>query len=68
MGVVYEAEDTKLAVASGSSAFRVRVWQITSWRRGPRGGRPPPEGASVAYALVKKNAAAFTASAKEGIS
>jgi hypothetical protein len=51
MGVVYEAEDTKLAVASGSSAFRVRVWQITSWRRGPRGGRPSPKGASVAYAL-----------------
>ena len=25
MGVVYEAEDTKLAVASGSSAFHVRV-------------------------------------------
>ncbi len=24
-GVVYEAEDTKLAVASGSSAFHVRV-------------------------------------------
>jgi hypothetical protein len=36
-------------VASAPAAFRVRVWQITSWRRGPRGGRPPPEGASVAF-------------------
>jgi hypothetical protein len=31
------------------------VWQLTSWRRGPRGGRPPPEGASVAYALREIN-------------
>ena len=26
------------AVASAPAAFRVRVWQITSWRRGPHGG------------------------------
>ena len=38
MGVVYEAEDTKLAVASGSSAFRVRVWEVMSRGRRPRGG------------------------------
>jgi hypothetical protein len=38
------------AVASAPAAFRVQVWQITSWRRGPHGGRPPPEGASVGYA------------------
>ena len=37
-------------VAAAFGAAGVRVWQITSWRRGPRGGRPPPEGASVAYA------------------
>ena len=38
MGVVYEAEDTKLAVASGSSAFRVRAWEVMSRGRRPRGG------------------------------
>jgi hypothetical protein len=34
------------------AAFRVRVWQITSWGRGPRGGRSPPEGANVADPLL----------------
>ena len=43
--VVLRSGCGRLAGAAG-----VRVWQITSWRRGPRGGRPPPEGASVAYA------------------
>jgi transposase len=28
----------EFAVASAPAAFRVRVWQITSWGRGPRGG------------------------------
>jgi hypothetical protein len=36
-------------VAAAPAAFRVRVWQITSWGRGPRGGQPLPEGPSVAY-------------------
>jgi|SRR5215472_6957103 len=33
----------------GSGGGGVRVWQITSWGRGPRGGRPPPESANVDY-------------------
>jgi len=37
------------AVASGSSAFRVRVWQITSGGRGPRTRRTRPEGVDVGY-------------------
>jgi hypothetical protein len=36
-------------VASAPAAFRVRVWQITSWGRGPRGRQPLPEGPSVGY-------------------
>jgi len=38
MGVVYEAEDTKLAVASGSSAFRVRVGRLCHEDGGHAGG------------------------------
>jgi hypothetical protein len=38
-----------VTVAAASGAASVRVWQLTSWGRGPRGGRPPPEGASVGY-------------------
>src|SRR5882757_9792915 len=30
----------------------VRVWQLTSWGRGPRGGRPPAESANVRYPLT----------------
>lgn len=39
-------------VASAPGAASVRVWETMSrgWR--PRGERPPPEGASVAYAHV----------------
>jgi hypothetical protein len=55
MGVVYEAEDTKLAVASGSSAFRVRVWQIMSRGQGLGARRSPPEGASVGYSLILRS-------------
>ena len=44
MGVVYEAEDTKLAVASGSSAFRVRVWQIYVMETGATRGATVAEG------------------------
>ena len=39
----------KAAVASAPAAVRVRVWQITSWGRGPRGGQALPEGASVDF-------------------
>ena len=35
-------------VASARAAFRVRAWQITSWRRGHEGGRPLPEGLKLA--------------------
>ncbi len=38
-------------MASAPAAFRVRVWQIESRGRGPRTGRPPPEGANVGYSL-----------------
>jgi hypothetical protein len=37
-----------LAVAAVPGAASVRVWEIMSRGRGPRGGRPPPEGADVA--------------------
>jgi hypothetical protein len=37
------------AVAAAPRAVRVRVWQITSWGRGLRGGQPLPEGPSVDY-------------------
>ena len=36
-------------MASAPAAFRVRVWQITSWGREPRWGRPLPEGIDVGY-------------------
>lgn len=36
-------------VASAPAAFRVRVWQVTSWGRSPRARRSPPESASVGY-------------------
>src|SRR4029450_8298497 len=32
------------AVALAPRVSRVRVWQITSWGRGPQGGGPLPEG------------------------
>jgi len=36
-------------------AFRIRVWQITSWGRAPRGGQPPPESAYVGYPLAQED-------------
>jgi hypothetical protein len=36
------------AVASAPVAFRVRVWEVMSRGRGPRGKCPPPEGVDVA--------------------
>ena len=40
-----------LAVASAPVAFRVRVWEVMSRGRVPRGGCPPPEGVDVACPL-----------------
>ena len=41
------------AVPSAPAAFRVRVWEVMSRGRGPRGGRAVPEGVHVDYALMK---------------
>jgi len=41
-----------LAVASAPGAFRVRVWEVMSRGRGPRGGCLPPEGVDVACPLA----------------
>jgi hypothetical protein len=35
-------------VASAPAALRVRVWEVMSRGRGPRGRCPPPEGVDVA--------------------
>jgi Recombinase len=40
------------AVTSAPAAGRVRVWQITSGGRGPRGGQPLPAGPSVVYPQI----------------
>jgi putative ABC transport system substrate-binding protein len=37
------------SLALAPRAFRVRVWQITSWGQGPRTGRALPEGIDVGY-------------------
>ena len=42
---------------SGSWGSSVRVWEIMSQGGGPRGGRPLPERANVAYALVRTDQA-----------
>src|SRR5713101_2119694 len=41
------SEETPVAAAPGAAS--VRVWHLMSRGRGPRTGRPPPEGARVAY-------------------
>ncbi len=40
--------NSRSAVASAPAAFRVRVWEVMSRGRGPRGGCPPPDGVDVA--------------------
>ena len=42
------------AVALAPRAFRVRVWQITSWGQGPRTERALPEGIDVGYPLCDR--------------
>ena len=39
------------AVAAAPGPAGVRVWEVMSRGRGPRGGCPPPEGVDVAYPL-----------------
>src|SRR5262249_23074059 len=38
-----------IATPPAPAAFRVRVWQITSWGRGPPGGRLRPERVLLGY-------------------
>ena len=45
-------------VASAPAAFRVRVWEVMSRGRRPRGRCPSPEGVDVGYPLVKRLAVA----------
>jgi hypothetical protein len=46
-------------VPSAPGAAGVRVWEVMSRGRGPRVGRPLPEGVHVEYALNLKTAKAF---------
>ena len=49
------------SVASAPVAFRVRVWEVMSRGRGPRGGCPPPEGVDVACPPYRRTIAGFAA-------
>jgi len=51
-GGVLTPEDVKFSVASAPGAASVRVWETMSRGRGPRGGRPVPEGVHVVYPLT----------------